>query len=218
MSLLNFKQRIIYKLLGRYLRYGEYVDQVTAKNALTFHFTAGYGNVTTLGTYFNDKPGKVATTYGCDREGFIAEYFPPAKWAFHLGSSWYNEMRTIGIEIINIGPLWNRNGILFDAYGNRYNGEYITLKTPFKGVIHWATFSEAQYEAVGKWAAERCLAFGIPTVIHTNLDYVPNNEKLVGITTHTHFRTDKYDIGPAWDWARFKTYFDAELARLRALG
>lgn len=217
MSLLNFSQRVIYKLIGRYLKYGEYVDQITNKNALTFHFTAGYGNAIGLGNYFDQDPGKKATTYGCDREGVIAEYFPPAKWAFHLGSSNYNEMRTIGIEIVNIGPLWNRNGIMVDCYGNRYIGEYITLKVPYKGVFYFATFTEAQYEAVGKWAAERCLAFNIPTVINSNLDYVQNNEKLVGITTHTHFRTDKYDIGPAWDWAKFKTYFDAELARLRAL-
>lgn len=213
---LNFFKRISYKLVGRYLKVSEYVDQITKKNALTFHFTAGYGDAIATGNYFDQQPGQVATTYACGRDGVIAELFPPAKWAYHLGSTLFNEMRTIPIEIQNIGPLWNRNGVMVDCYGNIYKGEYVSFKTPFKGVFHWATFTPEQYENVGKWAAERCIAFGIQPIIHTNLDYVENNEKLVGITTHTHFRKDKYDIGPAWDWARFKVYFDAEYARLKA--
>ncbi len=214
--ILNFKQRIIYKLVGRYLRDGEYVRQICKKDAIVIHFTAGYGDAIAVGNYFDSDPGRKATTYSCGRDGIIAELFAPAYWAFHLGSTLFNEMRTIGIEIQNIGPLWNRNGVMVDCYGNIYKGEYVSFKVPFKGVFHWATFTEAQYENVGKWAAERCLAFGIPPIINSNLDYVENNEKLVGITTHTHFRKDKYDIGPAWDWARFKVYFDAEYARLKA--
>lgn len=213
--LTNLIQRISYKLIGRYLKAGEYFKQICKKTALTFHFTAGYGDAVGVGNYFDSKPGQVATTYSCGRDGIIAELFAPAYWAIHLGSSIFNEMRTIGIEIVNIGPLWNRNGVMVDCYGNVYSGEYISFKVPFKGVFHWATFTEAQYEAVGKWAAERCLAFNIPPIVHTNLDYVPNNEKLIGITTHTHFRTDKYDIGPAWDWKKFQKYFDAEYARLK---
>lgn len=217
MRLLNFKQRIAYRLFGRYLREGQYCKLVCKKDTIVIHFTAGYGNAFTVGDWFDQDPKVVATAYACGQDGVITELFPPAYWAYHLGSSDFNEMRTIGVEIVNIGPLWNRNGIMVDCYGNRYNGEYISLKAPYKGAFYFASFTEAQYEAVGKWAAERCLAFGIPTVINSNLDYVPQNEKLVGITTHTHFRTDKYDIGPAWDWARFKTYFDAELARLKAI-
>ncbi len=216
MALLNFKQRVTYKLIGSYMRASEYIMQACKKNAIVLHFTAGYGDAIGVGKFFEYLKGMVATCYACGRDGLIAEFFPPAYWAYHLGSTIYNEMRTIGIEIVNIGPLWAKGGLLYDAYGNKYTGEYITLKTPYKGVLYFATFTEEQYENVGKWAAERCIAFGIPPVINSNLDYVVDNEKLVGITTHTHFRQDKYDIGPAWDWAKFKGYFDAEYARLKA--
>lgn len=212
---MNLLQRISYKLIGRYLRVGEYVKQICKKSALVLHFTAGYGDAIAVGNYFDLDPGRKATTYSCGLDGMIAELFAPAYWAFHLGSSIFNEMRSIGIEIVNIGPLWNKNGVMVDCYGNRYFGEYITLKVPFKGAFYFAKFTEAQYENVGKWAAERCIAFNIPPVIHSNLDYVPDNERLVGITTHTHFRTDKYDIGPAWDWKKFQKYFDAEYSRLK---
>lgn len=211
---MNLLKRITYKLIGAYIRVGEFVSQVTKKNALVLHFTAGYGDALGVARYFDYLKGRVATAYACGRDGLIAELFPPAYWAYHLGSTLYNEMRTIGIEIVNIGPLWERGGLLYDAYGNVYRGDYITLKVPFKGVFHWAKFTEEQYENVGKWAAERCVAFGIPPVIHTSLEYDPNNAKLTGVLNHTQFRQDKYDIGPAWDFTKFKSYFDAEYKRL----
>lgn len=211
---MNLLKRITYKLIGAYIRVGEYVSQLTKKNALVLHFTAGYGDALGVARYFDCLKGHVATAYACGRDGVIAELFPPAYWAYHLGSTLYNEMRTIGIEIVNIGPLWERGGLLYDAYGNIYRGDYITLKVPYKGVFHWAKFTEEQYENVGKWAAERCVAFGIPPVIHTTLEFDANNSNLTGILNHAQFRQDKYDIGPAWDFAKFKTYFDAEYKRL----
>ena len=212
----NLLKRINYKLLGRYLKSTEYVIQVTKKEIIVLHFTAGYGDAIATGDWFDMQPGKVATAYACGKDGVIAELFPPAYWAAHLGSSLNNEMRSIGIEISNIGPLWMRGGLLYDAYNNVYRGDYMTFKVPYKGVTIWATFTEAQYEAVGKWAAERCIAFGIPPIFHETLDYIPGNDKLMGITHHAHFRTDKYDIGPAWDWAKFKKYFAEEYARQKA--
>jgi N-acetyl-anhydromuramyl-L-alanine amidase AmpD len=212
----NLFQRIVYKLVGSYLKTTEYVVQKCKKTIIVLHFTAGYGDAISVGKYFNFLAGKVATAYSAGRDGVIAELFPPAYWAYHLGSSLFNEMRSIGIEIVNIGPLWNKNGVLYDCYGNIYRGEYQTLKVPYKGVFYWATFTEEQYENVGKWAAERCIAFGIIPMLNKGLDYIENNEKLMGITTHVHFRKDKYDIGPAWDWVKFEKYFNAELERLRA--
>lgn len=212
----NLFKRINYRLFGRYLKSSEYEIQITKKEMIVLHFTAGYGDARATGDWFDMQPGKVATAYTCGKDGSIAELFPPAYWAYHLGSSLNNEMRSIGIEISNIGPLWMKGGLLYDCYGNVYRGEYMTLKVPYKGVFYWATFTEAQYEAVGKWAAERCIAFGIPPIFHEKLDFIPGNDKLMGITTHVHFRTDKYDIGPAWDWAKFKAYFQAEYARQKA--
>lgn len=211
---MNFLQRISYKLFGRYLREGEYVRQITSKNNLNFHFTAGYGDAKSVGDYFDQTPGMVATTYSCGRDGVICELFPPAYWAYHLGSSLFNEMRSISIEIVNIGPLWLRNGIFYDAYNNVYRGEVLSLKTPYKGVYHWAEFTPEQYEAVGRWAAERCISFNIKPVINRSLEFDPKNEKLIGITTHSQFRLDKYDIGPAWNWDLFEQHFKAEYLRL----
>ncbi len=202
--------------VGSYMRATEYIHQKCRKNAIVLHFTAGYGDAIGVGRYFDYLKGLVATCYACGRDGLIAEFFPPAYWAYHLGSSIYNEMRTIGIEIVNIGPLWSKGGLLYDAYGNRYTGEYLTLDIPYKGVFYWAKFTEEQYQNVGKWAAERCVAFGIPPIIHTSLEFDPNNEKLVGILNHSQFRQDKYDIGPAWDFAKFKKIFDKEYKRLKA--
>ena len=213
---MNLWARITYKLIGRYLKYGEYVDTIVSKNAIVLHFTAGYGEAKATGDWFDQQPGKIATAYSCGKDGVIAELFPPAYWAWHLGSTDANEMRTIGIEISNIGPLWAKGGLLFDCYNKPYHGPYITLKTPFRGVYHWSTFTPEQYESVGKWAAERCMAFNIPPVVNRSLEYNYNNGKLVGICTHTNFRLDKFDIGPAWDWDRFESIFRAEYERLKA--
>ncbi len=215
--LTNLIQRISYKLIGKYLKAGEYYAVICTKTLLILHFTAGYGDALSVRDYFNNLIGKVATAYSCGRDGIIVEMFGPVYWAIHLGSSIFNEMRSIGIEVVNIGPLWEKNGQMVDYYGNIYTGGYITLKRAFKGAFHFATFTEEQYSAVGKWAAERCVAFNIKPIIHTTLDFIPENEKLLGIATHSNFRADKFDIGPAWDYAKFQKYFDAEYARLKAV-
>jgi len=212
---LNLLARLRYKFFGKYLKDGEYFKQVVRKNAIVLHFTAGYGDAYSVQTLFNTMIGAVATAYAASKDGLILEMFAPAYWAYHLGSSLYNEMRTIGIEIVNIGPLWRRgDGKLYDYYGNLYEGGYVRLEKPWRGVMYWAKFTEEQYINVAKWCAERCLAFRIPPVINMNNEYVQDNEKLVGVCTHTNFRLDKFDIGGAFDWEYFKRHFDQEYTAL----
>lgn len=208
---LNLLARLRYKFFGKYLKDGEYFKQVVRKTAIVLHFTAGYGDAYSVQTLFDTMKGAVATAYAASKDGSILELFAPAYWAYHLGSSLFNEMRTIGIEIVNIGPLWRRgDGKLYDYYGNLYSGDYIRIDTPWRGVMYWAKFTDEQYLNVAKWCAERCLAFNIQPIVNMNNEYVSNNEKLVGVCTHTNFRFDKFDIGPAWEWERFKKLFEAE--------
>lgn len=209
-------KQFTFKLQQRWLKPNEYCKQVTPKDLLVIHFTAGYGNGVQTGDWFDMQPGAIATAYSTSKDGTLVELFGPAYWAYHLGSSLKNEMRSVGNEVCCIGPLWLRaDGKLYDAYGKVYTGKYVKLPTPFRGVSYFAEFTEEQYIAVAEWAAKMCIGFNIPPIIERNYEYVENNDKLKGIATHTNFRKDKWDMSPAWDWDKFEAYFKEALEKFK---
>lgn len=178
------------------------------KNLIILHFTAGQSAQSAFDTW-NNATGHVATPYIIDRDGAIYELFDPACWAFHLGiadSGGVHDMRSIGIEIANVGPLKpGADGMTLTWWtGSAYKGPSRALDQPWRGFSHFADFPAAQVNSVAALVAQLCAQFGIPKRL-------PPAEKqfqcdlgffgsYTGIATHSNFRMDKWDIGPAFDW------------------
>lgn len=178
------------------------------KNLIILHFTAGASAVSAFNTW-NNSTGHVATPYIVDRDGTIYELFDPACWAFHLGipnSGGVHDMRSIGIEIANVGPLkLGADGTTLTWWtGAAYTGPSRVLDQPWRGYSHFADFPAAQVSAVAALVAQLCHQFGIPKRLP------PDNKRFefdlglfkdyAGVATHSNFRMDKWDIGPAFDW------------------
>ena len=160
----------------------------------------------------------MATSYLVDPDGSIYELFDPAHWAFHLGikgSNGRHDKRSIGIEIANVGPLkpahnnperlnwWPKD------WGTRWCGRDESSKyveAPYRGIDFFAAVPDAQLNMVAGLVLYLCERFDIPKRIPPSARRTECNlshfSKFKGVAAHQNFRKDKWDVGPAFDWAR----------------
>lgn len=193
----------------------QYYPVETRKDLLILHFTAG-GTARSAVETWKATPEHVATAYVVDVDGTIYEVFPPTCWAYHLGvkGATAHERRSIGIEIVNVGPLQpgERNGALNwwpKSWGQQYcslddTGKYV--ESPYRGKRYFAAFPEPQMQAVAGLVRHMCQQFDIPRQLAPSSRRLECDQAFFdsykGIATHVNFRPDKWDIGPAFDWDR----------------
>lgn len=200
----------------------QYVPQSVRKDLIVLHFTASSSAQSVWNTWSQKSKGtplRVATAYVIDTDAAIFEFFPPEHWAWHLGMTGKNpgfihDQRSIGIEIVNVGPLrpdsakpnqlnwWPNN------FGTRYcslaeTDKYIGAE--HRGEKYFAAFGPGQAIAVRNLVYSLCRQFGIPRKVAApdrltacDLAYFGS---FSGVASHQNFRSDKFDMGPAWDWA-----------------
>ena len=182
---------------------------------ICIHNTAGTtlsGAVQTL-----NKEDYIAVPYCIDWDGTIYEMYNPRYWAWHLGvkgKKGYYDKHSIGIEIVNPGPLVKAANGHMNFWPQNYGARYCDVsdtshyyKKTFRGKDYYATYTEEQYKSAGLLCFYLAALFDIPLHLRTNLEYDLNGvyEK-DGIIGHHHIRKDKYDPSPAFDWKRFKKY------------
>ena len=201
----------------------EFFAEVTRKDLVVLHFTAGRSARSAFDTWRND-PRHIATAYIVDVDGTIYEVFPPSFWASHLGvggTKNLHDRRSIGIEIVNVGPLqqstddpailnwWPPKSQGASEFTTRFcgldeSGRYVAAD--YRGKSHFASFPEVQVDAVGALVRAMCEQFAIPATL-PSLDRrfdcdVSAFATYQGVCTHANFRLDKWDIGPAFPWDR----------------
>ncbi len=192
----------------------QYLPQETRKDLIILHFTAGRSSESAYKTW-KASPERVATAYGVDADGTVCEFFPPECWAYHLGvkGTHAHDRRSIGIEIANVGPLKlapdNREQLNWwpANWGTRYcalDAIDAYKRASYRGIDYFATMPEPQQEAVGTLVRALCQRFQIPreaSVQARSGDYDPVRfAQYRGVATHSNFRRDKWDVGPAFDW------------------
>lgn len=187
-----------------------YYKTKTKKDKIVLHFTAGilHGDIGELTRQHVSVPYVVA------RDGTVYELFHPDYWSYHLGKKTVGgntkqSKKSIGIEISNYGPLTEEGGVLKTWAGKAYctldQKEAYVRVSDFRGYKYFATFTDAQYKAVDSLCTNLCRKYGIlrklPKLSERELkfDGTPPGE---GIWSHQNFRSDKVDVGPAFDWSR----------------
>lgn len=198
----------------------EYHHVTTTKRQICLHFTAGYSARGAYSSFVSNK-GKTATAFVLERDGKVYQLFDPNYWALHIyrhkrgeDTRLYQiERQTIGIEIVNIGPLdlgktEEDKNVLYSWTGKRYctldeTSKYI--HETYRNKHYWQTFTAEQYHALKELVFDLSSAFNIPIMndpLGGAIDYWPLDQMhpYYGLTTHGNYRRDKYDIGPAFDW------------------
>lgn len=194
---------------------GQYLDEVTAKDLLVLHFTAGRNAAGAFQSWAGSS-ARVATAYIVDMDGAIYETFDPSRWAYHLGiqGTHRHDRRSIGIEIANVGPLrlaadslnWWPPEEKFQTPFCKLAESGRFVKAKYRNFDFYAAFPEEQLASVTRLVEDLCDRFRIPRRIapeekRAECDLV-FFDQFRGIATHANFRRDKYDIGPAFDWSR----------------
>ena len=203
----------------------EYVDEVVKKDLIVLHYTAGSSARSAYNTWItpvNGQPSRVATAYVVDLDGTIYEMFPPEKWAWHLGMTAcnpqsINDRRSIGIEIVNVGPLrldsssarqlnWWKDNYRARFCGVEERERYVS--GGFRGTLYHASFPWVQVESVRRLVDDLTRRFAIPRALPPESKRMSFDamffSKFQGVASHQNFRSDKTDIGPAWDWSSLR--------------
>lgn len=191
-----------------------YYSETPAKRRIVLHFTAGFlkGDIASLTRpHFH-----VSVPFVVARDGTIYNLWSSAFWSYHLGpnSVGGNEAMSkssVGIEISNVGPLRKKGSQLLlsnpgvdSVYCNDTEFQYFQL-IPFRSFNYYATYTDAQYQSVITLLRYLTAQYQIPR------QFLPPDQIFVttgavaqfsGITSHINYRTDKFDIGPAFDWQR----------------
>lgn len=194
----------------------QYLPQRHQKNLIVLHFTAGTTCESAYRTWAGN-PDRIATAFGIDPDGSIVEFFPPECWAYHLGvkGTHRHDQRSIGIEIANVGPLklapgdpgqlnwWPRNwGVPYCSIGDTEH----YCRSSYRGIDYFASMPEIQQQAVGVLVTQLCERFSIPRLASQaarNGEFDPQAfAGYAGVATHSNFRRDKWDVGPAFNWDR----------------
>ena len=201
-----------------YLPKGEYVDEITKKEYVFLHHTAGWHKPkNVVDSWGRDSRGKVATEFvlggpsikGNDDsyDGELIQCFPEGFYGWHLGKngSHYMHKHSIGIEVCNFG--WIKDGKTY-AGTKADESQIVKLAKPFRGYEFWHKYSDKQIETIKLWLlwiAERDsidIRKGlIEEIKKKGADGFEFNEdafygRVKGMWTHTNTRKDKVDMFP----------------------
>jgi LysM repeat protein len=197
----------------------EYCPEVMKKDLIVLHFTAGKTAQSAYQSWLNN-PVAVATAYLVDRDGKIYEVFDPAHWAYHLGvkgSRGKHDRRSIGIEIASVGPLkpsqTKADQLNWWPPGNEWRTRYCHrdesdryVNSAYRGIDFFASIPAIQQDSVAALTRYLCDRFEVPKTIPSSTrrtkysaEYFGN---FSGVASHQNFRSDKWDVGPAFDWDR----------------
>lgn len=195
-----------------------YFPQRVPKDLIVLHATASSAARSVFETWKNPANTRIATAYVVERDGRIYEMFPPGCWAYHLGMrvrnpGHYNDRRSIGIEIVNPGPLRPdpEGGDTLNWWPENFRTPWCLIsekdkyvRREYRGFKYYASYTREQEAAVRHLVAWLCRRFAIPRVLpHVTLRDVCDPDtfcKFRGIAAHHNFRPDKFDVGPAWNW------------------
>ena len=167
----------------------DFIREQTRKDLLVLHFTAG-GSLAGAESQLM-KPDKINVPHIMDRDGKIYEYFDPKKyWAYHTGTKSFCR-RSIGLEIVNWGPLkmmygyflpwteWGKPKSKVDLR-RAVSPERVFTCKPFRGHIYFEMLTHKQHTA-------------LPDYIDTLLE---QGYPLEQVMTHAEISKQKLDFPP----------------------
>ena len=193
----------------------EYFPEVIQKDLIVLHYTAGRSAKSAYDTWVKN-PVQVATAYVIDPDGTIYELFDPAHWAWHLGAGGRKQnSRSIAIELANVGPLKvdannpERLNWWPSDWGTRWcmRGEQDKyVESTYRGIDFFAAIPDVQQDATGTLVRHLCERFDIAKQIPSASRLMKRDvsffSSFQGVVSHQNFRTDKWDLGPAFNWDR----------------
>jgi N-acetylmuramoyl-L-alanine amidase len=195
-----------------------FYKETVKKERVVVHHTAGYlkGDIAALTTAGNH----VSVPFVIARDGTIYNLWASRYWSYHLGpgaqgGNTQMSKTSVAIELSNIGWLTRRASNLVTYFGKRdvycstRETKFFTRIPPYRGKSYFATFTDEQYASLIQLLQYLTDTYAIPRVFLSGTeryDVLETVDSFRGITSHVNYRrTEKWDIGPAFDWQRVMT-------------
>jgi N-acetyl-anhydromuramyl-L-alanine amidase AmpD len=179
----------------------EYYKNETLKHQIILHHTVA-SNFNSTYTWWQQDGIHVATAYIIDKDGTIYEMFNPKYWSYHLGkgTTTRNNKAAIGIELVNEGPLWKKNGKYYWWNGTaKYNRGVYNFNSWWRGHKYFAAYEDAQLDSLVELLKDLTAKFNIKKKVIKSYGYDHDLLYKNCILSHHNVRRDKTDISVALD-------------------
>ena len=191
---------------------GYFEAEELPKERIVLHFTVG-NLKSDINALTDPNRGRVSTAFVMARNGTLFQLFNAKYWSHHLGrgakgGNQVGSKASIGIEISNYGPLKRVGNELKTIYDQVYctlddTDKYLKLDTDYRGNTYYAAYTPQQYDHLIRLLRYLTAAYEIPREflpVDRRYEASVENATFKGIVTHVNSRTDKVDIGPAFNW------------------
>ena len=143
--------------------------------------------------------GKIATPYLIDTDGKIYKIYEDCYWSYHTGLGRYYDLISIGITLVNEGPLVRKGSEWLTVFGSLYRGEVWTNPAVWRDYIYFAKYTPAQVEATVECVLYLLEKYSIPRnlpkqIFEFNRDYF----NFKGILFHCSLVYHRTDLSVAF--------------------
>lgn len=199
-----------FDIVKNFLPKSQYVDEITKKNQIILHHTAG-GSAQSSIDWWLTKPERVATHFLIERDGTVIQTLPLECWAFALNVGTKDNriprefkkkdkelnQKAIQIELCSWGALTKKGDKYFNWANTEFRGEVETLEYTFRKFEYFEKYTEPQLRSLKKLLEQLSENYQIPI---TELTFDVNVDALKGkpgIYTHVNYSTLKSDCYPS---------------------
>jgi N-acetyl-anhydromuramyl-L-alanine amidase AmpD len=185
----------------------EYIQEKIKKELIVLHHTVSSSGDSSINWWKADEGGmRVAVAFVVEKDGTIKQLFDERYWAYHLGkgTTKLHNQRSIGIEIVNEGPLEEKPGEGFFWFDGRARWTGAPYYHNWRGEFIWAPYPKLQFDAVVELCDELCKRYDIPKDVLTDYQFKQSYRVHNGIASHHNLRIDKTDVSPAFNLLKFK--------------
>lgn len=200
------------EIVDKILSPTQYVNEVTSKDKIVLHHTAGGTGLSSINWWQQTKE-RVATHFVIERSGVIYQCVPLKNWSYALAVkpsvfSKYGIRNTndnldrssIQIELASWGGLVKKGDSYYNYIGKEVSSaNVVTYASPFKGFKYYEAYTKEQIDSL------RDLLLYIkkeyPSIPLDYYEDIWNVSKVAlsgksGLYTHVSFRDDKSDCHP----------------------
>ena len=189
----------------------QYFQRAYNKNQIVLHHTVSSGSAKSVINYWKSDKRRVATPYIIDRQGVIYQLFDDSYYAGHVGNVTRTARRlnlpyrncsknSIGIELINLGPLFKTSEGFTDVYKRKYkDSDIVYYENGFRSYKYFQKYTDEQIAATMELIKMISAKHDIP--LDVNLENFKTISKdaikgVAGIYSHISYRVDKSDVHP----------------------
>lgn len=151
---------------------------------------------------------KRTAMFTIDKDGKIYQHFDPTYYSKFLNITDIDE-ETISINLVNSGWVNSQNDDFYDCYNNKVKPSKVIYKE-WREHRFWVSYSPKQFNSLINLCEYLSNKYGIKLKTTGHNVKIDNIYNFDGITFRSNYRSEYYDLSPAFEFEKF----DNEIIKL----